>query len=403
MMRRMMFAPALALATTPLSGSVSAPWPVAAAAAGATAAAQARCAAEGTVVQGGKVMDARIYRAMTGFAAQGGTTGGLGRTRFVVTRADDPQGKGAPGTLRDAAARAAAAGGGWIAFAPALAGKTITLTAPLRLGSNITVDGGCAAPMVTGQFRGSLVYLAGSRNVVMTRLSLQHAGPGTQGDCITVSHGADRIWLAYMRLRQCHDGLIDVTRDGNPGAMRVTISNNQFLDHDKAMLIVGGPVGPSCALSSNPVQVTVYRNMFLRTGQRHPRVSGDAFVDLAQNVVAFSPRQRAGGQTGGAYGTLATNGARVLIDGTAYVPPAGKKHYRIASNRAGNEDKASDARCSQGELEWEGSRPAGQAITAATGPAKLARMRPYRLPDLGTRAAPAMIRDLETRTGPSGI
>lgn len=361
---------------------------------------QARCTADGVAVRGGRVVAAEFYRAMTGFAAQAGTTGGLGRARFLVTRADDPAGRApAAGSLRDAVARANAAGGGWIAFAPALQGQAIALSAPLRLGSDITLDGGCARPLVTGQFKGSLIYLAGSRNVVIARLALEHAGPGTQGDCITVSHAADRVWLAFMRLRRCHDGLIDVTRDGRPGPVRVTISNNRFLDHDKAMLVTGGPVEPSCALSAQPVQVTVFRNLFLRTGQRHPRASGDVFVDLAQNVIAFAPRQRAGGREGGSYGTLASDGARVLIDGTAYVAPAGTRRFRIAADRV---DAETGGSCRRGRLDWRRSVVAGPGEPVAAGAGDLARARPYRLPAAPAQGVAGMIRDLQPRTGPAG-
>ena len=365
------------------------------------AAAQVQCAAEGTVLRDGKVIGASFYREMAGFAAQAGTSGGLGRTRFLVTRADDPAGDAVRGTLRDAVARANDAGGGWIAFAPALQGKAVSLASPLRIGSNVTLDGGCARPVVTGQFKGSLIYLAGSRNVVVTRLALEHAGAGTQGDCITVSHGADRVWLSYLRLRRCHDGLIDVTRDGAPGPMRVTVSNNRFLDHDKAMLVKGAPVGASCALSDTPVQVTVFRNLFQRTGQRHPRASGDVFVDLAQNAIAFAPRQRAGGE-GGSYGTVATDGARVLVDGTTYLPPAGKRRFRIAVDRAEpQESPAPEGPCSRGRIDWMNSHVRGEGtIAASTG--GLIRNRPYRLPTLAARNAGAMVRELQPVTGPAG-
>lgn len=364
------------------------------------------CLADGVTVNRGLVAQSSIYRAMAGYAAQAGTTGGLGRALFLVSRADDAAGKAAPpGGIRDAVARANAAGGGWIGFAPALKGKTITLAAPLRLSSNITLDGGCAKPLITGQIKGSLIYLAGSRNVVITRLSLQHAGPGTLGDCITVSHGADRIWLGFMRLRQCHDGLIDVTRDGAHGPMRVTISHNTFLDHDKTMLVVGGPVvGPSCSLSAQPVQLTVFRNLFLRTSQRHPRASGDVFIDLAQNAIAFSPLRRANGKDSGSYGTLATNGAQVLIDRTVYIPPAGNKKFRIAEDQIDEHSAKTtpEGACLRGKLNWKQSQIAGQGLLAPDMAGTLGQRPTYTLPALSTMSASAMIRYLELRTGPAG-
>lgn len=383
------------LAVVPLllmSGAVQMP-PVLAAPSASVSTGQAmRCTNDGTTLSGGKVVAASFYRSMTGYAAQAGTTGGMGRTLFLVTRTDDVKLNAPRGSLRDALTRANAAGGGWIAFGPALQGKTIRLAAPLRLASNITVDGSCARPLVTGALKGSLFYLAGSRNVVMTRMSLQHADAGTQGDCITVSHGADRVWLAYMQLRQCHDGLIDVTRDGNSGPMRVTISNNRFLDHDKVMLIVGNPVtGPSCGLSRQPVQVTVFRNLFRGTGQRHPRASGDVRVDLKQNLIAFAPRHRANGTTGAAYGTLATDGAQVFIDDTEYAPPAGNRRYRIASDSV---DGNGTGACPKGKLHWahEGQAISGNAARSGSSPS-FARatgysLKPYLEENVGPAAAP---------------
>ena len=52
--------------------------------------------------------------------------------------------------------------------------------------------------------------------------------------------------------------------------MRVTVSGNWFGDHDKAMLVDGGPGSDAC--SGPPgIRLTLFRNRFERTGQRHPR------------------------------------------------------------------------------------------------------------------------------------
>lgn len=331
----------------------------------------AACAADGVAVSAGRVTGARLYGRMTGFAQSAGTSGGLGKPLFRVSRSDDPPGPPPAGSLRWAVAQAAPAGG-WIAFAPALRGSTIALRSPLRVGSDITIDGGCAMPRLVGMGRGSIVYLRGSRNVVVTRLRLEHAGGGQDGDCITVSHGADRVWLAFLRLRQCRDGLIDVTRNGVPGPMRVTVSNNRFSNHDKAMLVAGAPLAPPCGSLRSPVRVTLANNVFYRTGQRHPRASGDALVQLRDNVIAFAPRQRGKGRSGGAYGSLAGEGAHLVIDRTLYVPLAGGKTYRLVAADAGPADSLGAESpsgtnraggCRQGVVEWRqdmGNDPAAQ-------------------------------------------
>lgn len=305
------------------------------------------CASDGVRVSGERVTGATLYRHMTGFAQSAGTGGGLARPLITVNRPDDPPGEAPAGTLRWAVARANTGGGGWIAFTPALRGATIRLRAPLRLASNITLDGGCAMPRLVGAGRGSVIYLRGSRNIVITRLSFEHLGAGKDGDCITVSHGADRVWLAYLRLRRCRDGLIDVTRDDAGGAMRVTISNNRFADHDKAMLVVGAPLAAPCTALKNPVRLTVAHNIFYHTGQRHPRASGDALVHLSDNIIAFTPQRRADSSAGGAYGTLAADGARIGVERTLYLPPAGGRKYRLLADRAAPSDGPAGA-CGHG-------------------------------------------------------
>lgn len=318
------------------------------------------CRSPGVRVAGERAVGAAFYDNMTGFARTAGTTGGLGRRVFLVDRTDDPHGPAPRGSLRWAVAQSAAAGG-WIAFAPALSGRTITLAAPLRLESDITIDGGCAMPRLTGAGRGSLLYLQGSRNIVIARLQLEQSGAGGVGDCVTVSHGADRIWLGFLRIRRCRDGLIDVTRDGVAGPMRVTVSNNRFSDHDKAMLIVGAPLSPPCSLSRDPVRVTVARNIFYHTGQRHPRARGDAFVQVQDNVIAFAPRPRANGALGGAYGTLAAEGAHIVVERTLYAVPGGQRNFRLVAAQAGRSE-AGSATCGQGEVEWKrDASPGGDA------------------------------------------
>jgi len=318
------------------------------------------CAVDGVTAAGGRVTGAKFYRQMIGFAQAAKTDGGLHRKLLVVSRADDTPGKGETGSLRWAVTQAAAAGGGWIAFAPGLRGATIRLRAPLRLASNITIDGGCVMPRLVGAGRGSILYVRGSHNIVVSRLQLEQAGGGGDGDCITVSHGADRIWLAYLRLRHCRDGLIDVTRDKVAGPMRVTISNNRFTDHDKAMLVVGSPLPPPCRTLQDPIRLTVARNIFYRTGQRHPRASGDALVHLQDNVIAFAPRKRADGQ-GGAYGTLAADGAHIKVERTLYIPPAGGRSYRLMADQAGPAGEA-DGPCRRGYIDRTGADPGSSRV-----------------------------------------
>ncbi|HET9474351.1 MAG TPA: hypothetical protein VFO82_10680 [Steroidobacteraceae bacterium] len=69
----------------------------------------------------------------------------------------------------------------------------------------------------------------------------------------------------FGRRHQVHDGFIDITNESD----YVTVSWNQFADHDKAMLI-----GNSDAATSDRglLRVTLHHNLFENIGQRAPRV-----------------------------------------------------------------------------------------------------------------------------------
>lgn len=52
------------------------------------------------------------------------------------------------------------------------------------------------------------------------------------GDAISVI-GSKRIWIDHNTMYKCGDGLVDVTL----GSTDITISNNQFKNHDMVMLL----------------------------------------------------------------------------------------------------------------------------------------------------------------------
>lgn len=67
---------------------------------------------------------------------------------------------------------------------------------------------------------------------------------------------------------EVHDGLVDVTHGSN----YVTISYNEFLDHDKTMLIGSSNSGSTARGDFRKLKVTVHHNLFDNLGQRLPRV-----------------------------------------------------------------------------------------------------------------------------------
>ena len=340
-----------------------------------------RCAA--VLTRDGRVIDADFYRRMAGFAAVAGTRGGLGRRQYLVWRADDGT---QPGTLRSALKAASEAGGGWVSFAPELHRRIIRVQAPLRPGSNITVDGGCAEPQLVGVGRGSLFHLRGVANVVLARMQMTQAGGPIDGDCVTVSHGADRIWIANNRIRACKDGLVDVTRPEGR-TMRVTISGNALSDHDKAILVDGG-VGGVCG-GPPAIKLTLFRNSFDRTGQRHPRVSGSAFVHAAQNRLRFSPRRRGAGSMGGSSGIVAGGGARVLAEDLLFEPQRGQR-LRLTEALP---DAVGVAPCAQTAIRVE--RASGPEPAPSFRP-ELVGQAPYALPGARGSARLGRLIDLDT-------
>lgn len=71
--------------------------------------------------------------------------------------------------------------------------------------------------------------------------------------------------VLFGRIYQVHDGHLDVTNESD----YVTLSFNQFLNHDKTMLI-GSSDGATA--DRNKLRVTIHHNLFDGVGQRVPRV-----------------------------------------------------------------------------------------------------------------------------------
>jgi pectate lyase len=276
---------------------------------------------------------------MAGFAKQSQTTGGLGGALLTVTAAGDgppPSGSPAPaGALRSVVEQARKAGGGWIVFSPALGDHPrIDLNRTLRLPSNVTLDGGCGGATITATAPYTILSIGdGVSNVVVTRLNLEQRPPvvAEQGDCITVAHDFDRVWIAHNSLKACGDGLIDIVQNEPGPAARITVAFNKFSDHDKDMGIGNCPatINPDHTCDnvsampwswSRGLQVTLQQNLFAGTGGRHPRVAGLSYVHMVGNLVAFARALRSTGRYGIAYGVYVGGGARLLSEGDLFLP-----------------------------------------------------------------------------------
>ncbi len=301
----------------------------------------------GLTVRDGRVVAADYLTRRDGFADAADTTGGLGQRLLRVTSIADDARSPREGTLRRAVETARAQGGGYILFELPAGAQPIVLQAPLRPGSNVTVDGGCSAPRILDRSAGSAFYLDGVENVVLVGFSLSQSGFDAQeegGDCITVRDGTDRLWVAYLALSACRDGMIDVTARRGDRHGRVTIADSLFTDHDKVMLVSAAePAGQACFANradKAQLQVSLLRNRFTRVAQRIPRVSGDSYVHAYGNDIAFAPRRRYSGEMSGSYGALARDGGRILSQRNRYRSLAGGRPLRglVADPAGARED-----------------------------------------------------------------
>ena len=80
-----------------------------------------------------------------------------------------------------------------------------------------------------------------------------------------VATADETLPVLFGRLFQVHDGHVDVTNESD----YVTISWNQFLNHDKTMLIGSSD---SATADRGKLRVTIHNNYFGDAGQRVPRV-----------------------------------------------------------------------------------------------------------------------------------
>ncbi len=308
----------------------------------------------GLTLRDGRVVAADYLDRRDGFADAADTTGGLGQRLYRVTSTADNVRNPAADTLRHAVEAAKARGGGYILFDLPRGSAPIALGSPLRPGSNVTFDGGCAEPRIVDRSAGSAIYLDGVQNVIVIGVALSQSGFGDReegGDCITVRDGADRVWVSSSGFSACRDGMIDVTARRGDRRGRVTISDNHFSDHDKVMLVTAAaPAGGACFagdVDNAQLQVSLLRNRFVRVAQRIPRVAGDSFVHSYGNDIAFAPRRRNSGELSGSYGALARDGGRLLSQANRY--------RSMASNRLLSGLEAYGPRRSDGACGGQGS------------------------------------------------
>jgi pectate lyase len=207
------------------------------------------------------------------------------------------------------------------------------------------LDGGCSHVTITTTDPYTILAVGdGQSNIVVARLFLEQRPPivSEDGDCITVAHDFDRVWIAHNTLRKCGDGLIDIVQKAPGPPARITVAFNKFADHDKDMGIGNCPTIALAEAHCNDVtampwswskglQVTLQDNLFDGTGGRHPRIEGLTYVHMVDNVVAYTRSLRSTGKYGIAYGTYVGGGARFFADNDLYVSLDGAERGAIFS------------------------------------------------------------------------
>lgn len=223
-----------------------------------------------------------LIAAVSGVARVRGVDGaGLAGPLCVVTSLDF-QG---PGTLRECLTRS----GRWITFA--VSGR-INAPQDLSVPSNTTIDARGAGVQLWG---GGLI-LRRVQDVIIAGLAITEG----DGDAIRVHNRTEGVWLGWLDLSSCDDGLLDITG----GSTDVTLAHSVLRDHAKGMLFGASPNDPEDVV----MRVTVH-DTILSTRYRHPKCRY-GWVHLDR--VTFGPWD---GEA-----VDASYGCRVLITRSWFVP-----------------------------------------------------------------------------------
>jgi pectate lyase len=270
--------------------------------------------------------------------AAAGTTGGLGHRLLLVDSAEDTR-DARTGTLRWSVTTARREGGGWIAFAPAPADRTIRLGAGLRLPPNTTIDGGCGGIVLHAAARETTLLVTDATNVIISGLAFTKSGYAEPedriGDAIGLRDRFDRVAILNNVFTRCGDGCIDVVRGQlSAETARVTVAFNRIATHNKAMLVgtlactaQRGP--PACARPLEhlgdtlrpTIRLTLVGNVFLHTSQRHPKVVAGAFVHSVNNLIVLGTTRYSDGRESATYGAGTADGGMIASEGDILVNP----------------------------------------------------------------------------------
>ncbi|MAA78979.1 MAG: hypothetical protein CL916_06935 [Deltaproteobacteria bacterium] len=182
-----------------------------------------------------------------GAAATGGQSGHICR----VTSLNDT----GPGTLRECAENSQ--NPTWIRFE---IDGDITLSSPINLRSNTTIDGRNHYIRLYGEG----LILSNVSNIIITNIIFKEGTGGDTNDALKIIDSTHTVWVHHVSFSNYGDGLVDITLQ----ATNITVSWCKFSNHRKVMLISASPETTEDAV----IQVTIHHNWFKKTNSRHPRL-----------------------------------------------------------------------------------------------------------------------------------
>lgn len=148
---------------------------------------------------------------------------------------------------------------------------TVTVTSPLRPGSNTLVDGRGRNITVRGTLTNGAFFLENAVNVTLSDFAITDCGnlaltsADDPYDGILI-YGCDDVWLHHLDISRCSDKGVGVQR----GTKNITVSWCHF--HDQTQVFQSGNNfdGESLGSSTN---LTIHHTWWDHTGYRHPVMS----------------------------------------------------------------------------------------------------------------------------------
>ncbi|MGW4464259.1 pectate lyase family protein [Micromonospora sp. NPDC004704] len=134
-------------------------------------------------------------------------------------------------------------------------------------------------------------------NVIIRNLHLT----GATDDLLNVQMFSHHIWIDHNEFSNGDDGAVDIKR----GSDFVTVSWNNFHDHDKTLLLSHDE--DAGAQDIGRLHVTYHHNYFNRSDQRHPRVRFSDLTHVYNNYYFDN-----------SYGVASTYDAGVLVEGNYF-------------------------------------------------------------------------------------